>query len=225
MMICPESYYEMNLKGKDEKHLRSAIRGLKNEMGHLKNVMENPNYEEQDTIHPSEDVRISCIREYIARAIQAVEEMGAEYQLSKAELKAINFQNNLEHISKITFEIGCFFEGMTKHVVEFKGDKAILKSSKSHNVFQDKCILEEKSMDKEEIIELLSHLYIGEWRKNYSPSRFGYYVMDGTQWSVSFEYSNGHKIMEFSGSNDYPYNFDEFLGIFESEEDMESEEV
>ena len=32
MMICPESYYEMNLKGKDEKQLLSAIRGLKNEI-------------------------------------------------------------------------------------------------------------------------------------------------------------------------------------------------
>ena len=29
MMICPETYYEMNLKGKDEKQLLSAIRGLK----------------------------------------------------------------------------------------------------------------------------------------------------------------------------------------------------
>lgn len=34
MMICPETYYEMNLKGKDEKQLLSAIRGLKNEIGH-----------------------------------------------------------------------------------------------------------------------------------------------------------------------------------------------
>ena len=70
MMICPESYYEMNLKGKDEKQLRSAIRGLKNEIGHLKNVMEHPDYGKQAIMHPSEGVRISCTREYLARAIQ-----------------------------------------------------------------------------------------------------------------------------------------------------------
>lgn len=36
MMICPELYCEMDLKGKDEKQLLSDIRGLKNEIGHLK---------------------------------------------------------------------------------------------------------------------------------------------------------------------------------------------
>ena len=40
MMISPESYYEMNLKGKTAEQIMSAIRGLKNEIGHLKNVME-----------------------------------------------------------------------------------------------------------------------------------------------------------------------------------------
>lgn len=29
MMISPESYFEMNLKGKAEKEIRSVIRGLK----------------------------------------------------------------------------------------------------------------------------------------------------------------------------------------------------
>ena len=57
MMISPEGYYEMNLKGKSEKEIRSAIRGLKNEIGHLKNIMEHPEYGSEPLIHPSEDVR------------------------------------------------------------------------------------------------------------------------------------------------------------------------
>lgn len=32
-MISPEGYYEMNLKDKTEKEIRSVIRGLKNEIG------------------------------------------------------------------------------------------------------------------------------------------------------------------------------------------------
>jgi len=218
MMICPETYYEMNLKGKDEKQIRSAIRGLKNEIGHLKNVMEHPDYGKQDIMHPSEGVRISCTREYLARAIQALEEMGAEYQLSKAELKAKEFQDNLEYLSKITFEIGGFFDGMTKYVLEFYDDKVKFVSSKFDMT------LEEKPMDKDEVIWLLSRLYIGEWKKYYDPKRFGYFVLDGTQWNVSFEYSNGHKTVEFTGSNDYPYNFSEFIDIFGLDEDMEIED-
>ena len=218
MMICPETYYEMNLKGKDEKQLLSAIRGLKNEIGHLKNVIEHPDYKNTPMMHPNEGVRVSCTREYLTRAIQALEEIGGTYQPSKAELKAKEFQDNLEYLSKITFEIGGFFDGITRYVIEFQGDKAGFISSKFD------CILEEKPMDKEEVIWLLSRLYVGEWKKYYDPKRFGYCVMDGTQWNVSFEYSNGYKTVEFAGSNDYPYNFSEFIDIFGLDEDMEIEE-
>ena len=218
MMICPETYYEMNLKGKDEKQLLSAIRGLKNEIGHLKKIMEHPDYKNAPIMHPSESVRVSCTREYLIRAIQTLEEIGGTYQPSKAELKAKEFQDNLEYLSRITFEIGGFFDGITRYVIEFQGDKAGFMSSKFD------CILEEKPMDKEEVIWLLSRLYIGEWKKYYDPKRFGYFVLDGTQWNVSFEYSNGRKTVEFAGSNDYPYNFSEFIDIFGLDEDMEIEE-
>jgi hypothetical protein len=64
-------------------------------------------------------------------------------------------------------------------------------------------------------------MYIGEWLRHYDPKRFGCDVLDGTQWSVIFEYNNGHKPVEFSGSNDYPYNFDDFIEIFGLDYDEE----
>ena len=36
MMISPEGYYEEYLKGKTDKQIMTAIRGLKQEMGRLK---------------------------------------------------------------------------------------------------------------------------------------------------------------------------------------------
>ena len=54
MMISPEWYYEENLKGKTAKEIMTAIRGLKKQIGHLKNVMEHPEY--INTICPSEAV-------------------------------------------------------------------------------------------------------------------------------------------------------------------------
>ena len=41
MMISPEGYYEEYLKGKDAAQIMTAIRGLKKEMGRLKNTMEH----------------------------------------------------------------------------------------------------------------------------------------------------------------------------------------
>lgn len=218
MMMSPDTYYEMYLKGKDEKQLLTAIRGLKKEIGHLKNVMEHPDYKNGLLMEPSEDVRISCNREYLFRAIQAYEELGGTYLPSRAEQKAIEFQNSLDYISKVTFEIGGFFDGMTSYTLEFKVDEVKCTSSRFDMSF------EEMSMDKETILWLLSRLYIGEWKKYYDPKRFGYSVLDGTQWSVKFEYSNGNKSIEFAGSNDYPYNFSEFVNIFDVEDDAEYDE-
>ena len=44
MMICPLSIYE-ELKDKPEKEIRAAIRGFKNQIGRLKKILENPNFE------------------------------------------------------------------------------------------------------------------------------------------------------------------------------------
>ena len=42
MMICPETFYDENLKGKSEREIHAVIRGLKQKIGRLKNIMEHP---------------------------------------------------------------------------------------------------------------------------------------------------------------------------------------
>lgn len=58
MMISPEGYYEEYLKGKTAEQIMTAIRGLKQEIGHLKNTMEHPEYGRKPIMHPSEDVAV-----------------------------------------------------------------------------------------------------------------------------------------------------------------------
>ena len=106
MMISPESYYEMNLKGKNAKQIMSAIRGLKNEIGHLKNVMEHPEYGSELLVEPSESTRLWCMRLYLERAKQALADEGVVYRPSLSEQKAMDFENNVPFISKIVFSIG-----------------------------------------------------------------------------------------------------------------------
>lgn len=68
MMISPEGYYEQYLKGKTKEQIMTAIRGLKQEIGHLKNVMEHPDYGSEAVMHPSESTRLYWTREYLKRA-------------------------------------------------------------------------------------------------------------------------------------------------------------
>lgn len=87
----------------------------------------------------------------------------------------------------------------------------------------DEC--EPPFIDKEELIEGLRDLHIGEWRKYYDPSRFGFLVCDGTQWHLHIFYSNGTKPVKIEGSNAYPYNFNRLMELLEIESWEDEEEI
>jgi hypothetical protein len=223
MMISPEGYYEEYLRGKTKGQIMSAIRGLKQEIGLLKNTMEGPDYGVKPTMHPSEDTRLYWTREYLERARQAYAEAGGIYTLSKSEEKAADFDANMDAICKITFSIGGYFGGYRNYVVELSDElKAYIKLWEDEEPL---VLLDDDSKEpftKDAFIAALKDLHIGEWRRNYSTQRFGYTVCDGTQWELGFEYNNGHKPVKFGGDNSYPYNFDKFqmlFGIDETEED------
>lgn len=222
MMISPEGYYEEYLRGKTETQIMSTIRGLKQEIGRLKNTMESPEYGQEEIVRPSEDTRLHWTREYLERAKQAYAEAGGTYTLSKSEEKAADFDSNMDFISKITFSIGGFFGGYRSYVVELSDEfKAYTKlwDDEEPLVLLDE---DDEPFTRETFLTALDDLHIGEWRRRYSTQRFGYTVCDGTQWELEFEYNNGHKPVRFDGDNSYPYNFDKFqmlFGIDETEGD------
>ena len=78
-------------------------------------------------------------------------------------------------------------------------------------------------MSKEEFLDGIRALHIGEWRSNYNPRRFGYEVLDGTQWELNITFSDGSKRLTVYGSNAYPYNFSKLLELFGI--DAESEDA
>lgn len=227
MMISPEGYYEEYLKGKTEEQILTVIRGLKQEIGRLKNTMESPDYGVRSIMHPSEDTRLHWTREYLERAKQAYVEAGGTYTLSKAEEKVVDFDTNMDAIFKITYSIGGFFGGYRSYVVELSGGlKAYTKLWEDEETLLLLDDDNEEPFTKDTFIAALKDLHISEWRRRYSTKRFGYTVCDGTQWELEFEYNNGHKPVRFDGDNSYPYNFDKFqmlFGIDDTEEDDEDE--
>ena len=215
MMIGPEGYYKENLKGKTAAEIMTAIRGLKQEIVRLKNIIEHPNYTCKMHPRPSEETRLWCTRLYLERAKEALAEAGGTYVPSKAEEKVADFDANIPFISKVEFCIGGFFDGFETRTYTIDGKQVhidvehslILKPSNLGNI-------EIEEMDAEDFLAELAELHIGEWRKNYDPKRWGYAVLDGTQWHLYIYYSNGRKAVKIEGSNDYPYNFGKLQELF-----------
>jgi len=225
MMISPEGYYEEHLKGKTKEQIITAMRGLKQEIGRLKNTMESPDYGVRPIMHPNEDTRLLWTREYLERAKQAYAEAGGTYTLSKSEEKVADFDTNMDAICKITFSIGGFFGGYRSYVVELTdGLKAYTKLWEDEEPLSLWDEYNEESFTKDTFIDALKDLYIGEWRRRYSTDRFGYVVCDGTQWELEFEYNNGQRPVRFNGDNSYPYNFDKFQMLFGIDNTGEEEE-
>lgn len=224
MMISPESYFELYLKGKSEKEILSAIRGLKNQIGHLKNTMEHPDYGNAPLVHPTEAVRIWCTRLYLERAKQALLEMGVSYTPSQAEVKAKQFQDNIDYISKVRFEYGGYFGGYEFYTITV--DEAHIHFNLEHSLYEKPTnlpVTTDYPMSKDDFLDGLRELYIGEWRPSYRTERFGYVVLDGTQWSLQFEYNNGIKPISYYGSTSYPYNFDKLKALFGIDDNIDDE--
>lgn len=225
MMISPETYYEEYLKGKTKEQILSTILGLKQELGRLKNTLENESLREVHIVEPSVETRIQCTREYLQRARLAYFEAGGQYKLSKSEETAADFEANLYAINKITLDIGGYFGGYCKYIIEMMdGLNAYKMLWKDKEPFDLINMNENHPFTKSDYLSALSELHIGEWRRRYSTERFGYYVLDGTHWSLEIEYNNGHKSISFSGNNSYPYNFEKLKLLFGIEESLDDAE-
>jgi hypothetical protein len=61
----------------------------------------------------------------------------------------------------------------------------------------------------------LKELYMGEWKEMYEPEDC--IVNDGANWQLTMEFTHPNETVIIRGNNAYPYNFDEFLSIFDAE--------
>ena len=180
--------------------------------------MENPDYDKQIIMNPSEDIRLQYTREYLKRAKQAYAEAGGTYTLSKSEKEAAVFDANIDAISKITFSIGGYFSGHRSYIVELsEGLKGYTKSWEDEEPLTLMNVDNKEPYTRDTFIATLMDLHLGEWCEQYSTMRFGYTVSDGTQWELEFDYNNGHKPVKIDGDNLYPYNFDKFQRLFDNE--------
>lgn len=220
MMVSPETYYEMNLKGKSQEEIMKKIRSLKIQIGQLKRSVENTDDMVLE-VFPSRLTRLKCNRDYLERAIQAYEEAGGAYVRSKVEQKDHDFNDTLDSMSKLVFTIGGFFCGHETRTFTVSDDQVLVDVEKTL-ISMDK--EEYGPYRKEDFISGIKALHIGEWKRTYNDLL----VMDGTQWELDIYYNNGRRPTKISGSNAYPYNFDdlkEFLEVeMEDEEDEQNQD-
>lgn len=219
MMISPEYYYKTELEGKPAEEIAREIRSLKNEIGHLKKMIEAPDYKSKPRIRPDADTQLWSARLYLERAIAAYEEAGGTYRPGRTELRAAAFDAAIPSIVKLTFTISGFLSGPDTYTVDLTGEHVRTEADRFTAPTDDEDE-PEPPMTKEEFLEEFRKLHMGEWRKHYDLSAYGIAVCDGTQWKLTVEYKNGGK-KEYDGDNAYPFSFDDFLELIDCSYDAE----
>ena len=207
MMISPELYYDENIKGKGPKEIMTQIRSLKKDINKIKKEIVAYCVEPKTTVLPDPFTTMKVYRQYLERAKQALEEAGEKYEPTILEKREIAFNESLENIKSIFFYIGGLIG--TEYIdISFTDEAAICR----HSFIRSP---EEKiwEVSKEEIIDAFKDMHIGEWKRDY----YNYNTLDGVQWCLDMEYFNGHRRIRISGSNAFPYNFEELMKFFEIE--------
>lgn len=210
MMISPEIYHAMELKGKSQQEVLKAIRSLKREISSLKKELEDRSQEPKVIMMPSPLTRIKCCRDYLEMAKRAYAEAGGIYEHTKAEQKDQAFNESLKYMKRFIFYYGGFFGGYEKRTYTISNEKVLF--DLDHSLYlQPSNLPVYESFTREEFIEGITVLHIGEWKESYVDPL----VLDGTQWSIDIEYEDDRKPVNIDGSNAFPYNFDDLLEFLE----------
>ena len=197
------------LETHNKEEVLKTINSTKRKMIMLKRKMEHPFYKEQERFCPSDLTIYKCDRGFLERAIMHYISLGGAYKESLSETRDRLFNEKLSQIKKITLVSGGYFSPRKKVVVDLSCDKPRYFSGIIYELFEREC-----ELTKQEFLSQLESLHIGEWRKTYTPERFGVSVLDGEEWELNIEYSDGKKA-KYCGQNAYPYNYEELIGLLD----------
>ena len=198
------------LRGKREGQINWHIRKIKADIRRVINELEIPRWdvceEKSEEIKNLAKENLKSLKEKLTLAIKALEDSGYEYHLDRVAQRITEFNEELEVLSEVVLKYGCAETGYKTIKAEI--DKSIVKLTLSENFLECKI----STIDKTEFINALKNLSIGEWKRNYDLSEYGYCYLDGESWCLTFYFLNGESKV-FGGKSIYPYNFNGLLSL------------
>ena len=205
-----------------EDELKKEIAGIKAEMRKLKDDMERPGKDLTPEPDQLSIERLDVLRRLLADRKASLAESPVPYEPDEAEIRAAALLDNLPYLRKLSFSLGGFFGLPKQFTVEENGDRLKVTDALDFTfpflpvlrLGFTPAKLPPLLTNMDALRAYLRELHVEEWMREYTPDRFGHMVLDGTQWELRLEFSNGAPDWEAWGSNSYPYNFEDFQALF-----------
>lgn len=123
------------------------------------------------------------------------------------------FDERLDNLVRIRFEIGGYFGGTERRTLTFDGEQIVVEREGFNGFMPELDPVEHyEGKTKTTLINGLKELHIGRWKEDYCNPE----ILDGTQWHLVLVFSDQSKV-ESGGSNSFPRNFKRFLLLMEME--------
>lgn len=197
-MISPQGYLERYIKGKSAEEVRKKIRSCERTIAKMQRELTTTTGDEV-VVQYGQATIMSMEREYLQQATDYLVSIGAEYTPSPRAKNDKEFNDKLDRIVSLEFGYGGF-TGYDTYNFIFWGCNISITHTK-HNPYMGN--LAKFTVDKQDFLERLKEIHIGEWKKHYIDQ----YICDGTQWKLEVLFNDGTKNYS-GGSNKFPFNFD-----------------
>jgi len=211
MKLIKDDYYEEEFRYKNRDELKSIISMLKYEIEQLKNILEHPcytNYPDIET-HPYRE-RLVFAQESLKRAIGVYKQSGGQYEPTQEEINAQLFDELTPYINKLVVTVDNHIMDTVIYTATLEKDEFRLTRKFNMPDHIEECSF----IKKQEFIDKISQLRIGEWRRNYSLSRFGYPDDEAIHWDLEISFSTDDYPLRIHGAGVHPYNYLELLCMF-----------
>ena len=215
MMISPETYRELHLKGKTIEEIEKEIRSLKRTISKQKKILDNPyDYQEEMMIHPDPQVVLFCSRDYLIEAKKALIEAGGEYKPTKREVEQEWFIDNICNIKRLSFK-----EGDYLYMCDLTAEPVVFTRINEKTGKED-VATDDYYDTKEEVLDFLESLHIEEWKKVYKAEEDPK-IPNDMPWELHIERLNtedagAYEIISYKGINRRPYDLvelEDFFGV------------
>ncbi len=113
------------------------------------------------------------------------------------------FLKHILFIKTVTFSAGGYFDCLDVITVQLQANKTIYTMEHPFSS-EGLAPVSQEGMSKRQFLEEIQDLHIENWKKDYDDLT----IMDGEQWSLTIEFSDGYGPVEITGSNAYPPHFE-----------------
>ena len=189
-----KNYNKLQLK-KQIRDLRKNIKGTINQIEHLDNdeLLRVALFKRLDNLyHELETIKDTLI------------ESGCSYPITKTELSAQKFDDDIVNIRKMVYVIEEFPTKTSSIIYNSEGDNLVIES-KTNYLFNG-AKERHNILTKDDFYQCLRDLKVSCWKRNYGSRSED----NNSKWSLKFFYFNQDECLKISGSDIFPYNFEEF---------------